>query len=79
MPCSSKGANLAKPTTTQRALDRVHWEIRWMDLMGSDLDQGGPANPLWPDSLPVALGYTPDQPPSLVWASADQGGGPGSR
>jgi hypothetical protein len=30
-----KGANLAKPTTTQRALDRVYWEIRWMDLMDS--------------------------------------------
>ena len=29
------GANLAKPTTTQRALDRVYWEIRWMDLMDS--------------------------------------------
>ena len=31
----STGANLAKPTTTQRALDRVYWEIRWMDLMDS--------------------------------------------
>jgi hypothetical protein len=29
------GTDLAKPTTTQRALDRVYWEIRWMDLMDS--------------------------------------------
>jgi hypothetical protein len=31
------GADLAKPTTTQRALDRVYWdwELRWMGLMDS--------------------------------------------
>ena len=32
---AANGANLAKPTTTQRALDRVYWKIRWMDLMDS--------------------------------------------
>jgi hypothetical protein len=31
----AEGANLAKPTTTQRAVDRVYWEIRWMGLMDS--------------------------------------------
>jgi hypothetical protein len=40
-PCAlatlARGANLAKPTTTQRALDRVYWEIRWMDLMAYEL------------------------------------------
>jgi hypothetical protein len=40
---ATKGANLAKPTTTQRALDRVYWEIRWMGLMDNLWTRRSPA------------------------------------
>jgi hypothetical protein len=48
-PISQKPeANLAKPTsTTWRALDRVHWEIRWMSLMAYGLGET--------DTLPPSL------------------------